>query len=624
MSSASIASAESQMARRAGIVSLLGATCSAICSGAEVGAMLILLGACVIMALEVFFRYVLNASLMWSEELARYLLIALTFVGAFVSYHRNDQLAMTFLLDRLTPRLRELASSARDGIIASFAAILLVYGVQLCVSVAGTFSPVLDISDAVPYAVVPVFGAAVLLQALTHVAQRRDMAQGFIAALAAILVGVFSFLVHPPAVAAMLLTLATTIALGVPIAFGLGLGGMIGVASSAGPLALVEVPQRLAAGVNSFLLLAIPFFMLSGTIMSRGGFSQKLVDFIQLFVGRLRGGLAVVDVLVSMVFADISGTAAGDTAAIGSVLIPQMVKRGYKPAYAAALQSAAGTLGLMFPPATALLIYAYVAQTSVAKLFAAALVPGGLVALTFVGIVLFVAIRHNHPVESPPPWPQVAAIGWRSMPPLFTIVVILGGILGGIFTPTEAGVAAALYALIASLIMRDLHPRQIKAVLTEASVAAARVTLIIAGATLMGWTLTSLQIPVMVTAHLAAVSKNPFVILMLINVMLILAHGLMEAIAAILLIVPIVLPLVGQMGVDPVSFGVILVINSAIGLVLPPVGINTYLTSAIVKGRVEDVTRAVLPFALGLAADMVIVTAYPQLCLWLPHLLHMS
>lgn len=599
---------------------MLAALCRGINRSAELTACAVLLAACVTMILEVVFRYILNDSLSWSEEIARYALMVLTFIGAFVSYHRDDHLAMTMLLDRLTPRQRALARSLRDGAIACLAGILLVYGSELCQSVADTYSPVLHIPEWWPYAIVPAFGAAVILQALAHIARRGDDPLNWVAGALSVAVALAAtYLVHLPALPTLVAAFVIALLLGVPVGFALAIGGMIGLASSMGTAALVVVPQRMAEGVNSFLLLAIPFFMLTGAIMATGGFARKLVDFVELFVGRLRGGLAIADVLVSLIFADISGTAAGDTAAIGSVMIPEMVKRGYTPEYSAGLQAAAGTLGLMFPPATALLIYAFVAQTSVAKLFAAALVPGGLVALTFIVIAYVTALRRGHPAGAPRSWGEAGTVSLRAVLPLFTIVVILGGILGGVFTPTEAGVAAACYAAVVSVLTRDLHLRQVPSVLLDASISAARVTFIIAGATLMGWTLTSMQVPILVTHQLERVSNDPFVILMLINLLLIAVHGLMETVAAILLVVPVVLPLVTRLGVDPVSFGVILIINSAIGLVLPPVGINTFLTTGIIRGRVEVVTRQVLPFALGLAADMVIVTWFPRLPLWLPH-----
>ena len=608
----------------AGAAGRLSAVLAAICRGinrvAEVAACAILLAACVTMILEVVFRYVLNDSLSWSEEIARYALMALTFIGAFISYHHDDHLAMTMLLDRLAPRQRALASSLRDGAIACLAGILLVYGFELCQSVADTYSPVLNIPEWWPYAVVPAFGAAVILQAIAHIARRGGDPLNWLAGAlsVAILLGA-TYLVQLPVLPTLVAAFVVSLLLGVPVGFALAIGGMIGLASSMGTAALVVVPQRMAEGVNSFLLLAIPFFMLTGAIMATGGFARKLVDFVELFVGRLRGGLAIADVLVSLIFADISGTAAGDTAAIGSVMIPEMIRRGYSPDYSAGLQAAAGTLGLMFPPATALLIYAFVAETSVAKLFAAALIPGGLVALTFIVIAYVTALRRGHPAGAARSWRQAGTVSLRAVLPLFTIVVILGGILGGVFTPTEAGVAAAAYAAVVSVLTRDLHAKQITGVLLDASVSAARVTFIIAGATLMGWALTSMQVPTLVTHQLERVSSDPFVILMLINLLLIAVHGLMETVAAILLVVPVVLPLVTRLGVDPVSFGVILIINSAIGLVLPPVGINTYLTTGIIRGRVESVTRQVLPFALGLAVDMVIVTWFPRLALWLPH-----
>ena len=585
---------------------------------AGVVAVIALLTSAGTMLAGVFFRYVLNNSLDWSEELAGFMLIYLSLAGSLVSYHRGDQMALTMVVDQLKGRARETAASARDGAILSLVFVLIPYGWQLSAVVANHPTPALGISQSWVYGAIPLFGVLIGVEAVRQIARRGDWLSWASAAIAIAVILTVMLFIQPNPAWVLGVTLLATLLIGVPIGFALAISGMAALGSQSGSTALTVVPLHMADGVNSVLLLAIPFFMLTGTVMAAGGFSRKLVDFVGIFVGRMRGGLAMTDILVSMIFADISGSAAADSAAIGSVIIPEMVRRGYQPRYAAALQAAAGTMGLMFPPATALIIYAFIAQVSVAALFEAAFVPGLLVAASFLVLARLLAVRHGHPSETGRQRREAFGIGLRAVPPLITIVIILGGILDGIFTPTEAGVVAAVYALIISLFWRELTLRRVPGVVLEAAVLSGRVTFIIAGAAIMGYVLTILQVPQTAALLLPKLITNPIVMLLAINLLLIVVHSTMETVASMLVTVPVLLPVVAHVGYDPVAFGIVVVINSAIGLILPPVCINTYLTAAIAKERVEVVARTVIPFAVCLVVDVILVSVFPDLALWLP------
>jgi len=409
--------------------------------------------------------------------------------------------------------------------------------------------------------------------------------------------------------------------LGVPVAFALGVGAAAALVES--HTSLIIVGQQLFNGLNSTVLLAIPFYMYTGAAMEGSGLADRLIELAKALVGSFRGGLGMVDVVASMFFADISGSATADTAAIGSVMMPGLRKAGYSGPFAAALQSASGSLGLLFPPSISQIVYAYVAQVSPAKLFAASLVPGVLVAISFMLVNYLAALRHNYPRGEGFRFANLGRALRHSFWALLTPVLILGGIFSGIVTPTEAGVVAGIYVtLVGFFVYRSLHLRDMPAILRKTVRNTARVMFLLGSALILGLYLTREQVPQAIASHLAGVAHNPLLLLLLINVLLLVAHTMLETIASIIVIVPVLLPLFGIAGIDLVYFGIILLVNSAIGINFPPVGFCLYIGASIAEVPIEAAARAILPFIAMLVVDLALVTLLPQLSLWLPSVVH--
>ena len=416
---------------------------------------------------------------------------------------------------------------------------------------------------------------------------------------------------------------AGLIALGVPVAVCIGLAATLALASTGTPL--LVIPQQLFANLNNFGLLAIPFFMLTGAIMDSGGVSKRIIDFSQALVGFIRGGIGHVTIIASMFFADLSGSATADTAAIGSVMIPGMVKKGYSAPFAVALQSAAGSLGLLSPVSMSMLVYAYTANVSVGTMFIAGIVPMLLVVISFMAVNYVVAVRRNYtavvPFSAKELWGTFKQAFWALLTPL----IILGGILGGIFTPVEAGVVAAVYVtLVSRFIFKSLDLSHFKEILTKTAVNTTRVSFLLGLAFVLGRYMIEAQIPAKVADNFLLLTASAVVLLILINLFLIATHTVLETISSIVVVIPVFMPLVNQMGIDPIVFGVIVLINSAIGINLPPIGFCLFTAASIGGVSVEKATKAILPFILALMLDLALIIAFPQIPRFLPDLLGMK
>jgi C4-dicarboxylate transporter DctM subunit len=377
--------------------------------------------------------------------------------------------------------------------------------------------------------------------------------------------------------------------------------------------------------LNNIGLLAIPFFMLTGTIMDTGGVSRRIIDFSQALVGFMRGGIGHITIVASMFFADISGSATADTAAIGSVMIPGMVQKGYAPPFATALQSAAGSLGLLFPPSISMIVYAYVADVSIGQLFLASLIPGLVVVVSFMIVNYWTAVKRNYSAVQPfslkKLWLTFKDAFWA----LLAIVIILGGILGGVFTPTEAGVVAAIYvAFVSRFIYKELTFAHFKAILVKSTINTTRVTFLLGLAFVLGRYLIEQQIPTYVAGRFLHVTTNPLVLLLFINLFLMAVHAVLETVSSIVVVLPVFIPLLTQMHMDPVAFGIIVLINSAIGINLPPIGFCLYTASSVSGVPLEKAARAIMPFILALSIDLAVIVLFPQIPLFLPHLAGMK
>lgn len=559
----------------------------------------------VTMLLQVFCRYAMNASLSWSEELTRLLFVWLTFLGFGLGVER-DALPTIFVLGErvANPKVAAVLHAVRDIMSLAVATLMVFSGFRLAPEIAAIPMPALGISVAWFPLAVGSGGALLVVQLLAKTMARTGSAGSAMMLTASGGLVALGIAALPPGFVPLEVAMATVFigfsVIGVPIALSLAGAAFIGVVDF-GMANLEAVARELAEGVNSFLLLAIPFFMLTGIVMARGGLADRLVAFAQSLVGWMRGGLAQVDIVVSAIFADISGSAIGDAASVGGVLIPQMIERGYPPRFAAAVQAAGGTLGLLFPPATALIIYSSVTDVPISSLFAAALTPALIASGVFMAVNAVMARRFKLTPAADFAASAIFPAFSRAILPLFAIVIIIGGILGGVFTPTESGVVAVAYSLLAGLVAtRELRWRVVPGLLVEASVSTARVTSILAAAMGVGWLLALSGIPQAASAALLHGVTTPVVGMLAINLIFLVVHTVMEAAPAIVVVTPILLPAISALHIDPIQLGILIVINSGIGMVLPPMGILTYLTASIAEVRAGPVFGAVLPYVAAL------------------------
>ena len=409
--------------------------------------------------------------------------------------------------------------------------------------------------------------------------------------------------------------------IGVPIAHALGAATLLVVYAQGIPA--VFVPQTTFNTSDSFPLVAVPFFVLAGYLMEYGGISQRLVDFASALIGHVTGGFACVTILACMFFAAMSGSGPATVAAIGALMIPAMIRKGYDRPFAAAVASTGGTLGIMIPPSNPMIIYGVVGNVSVAQLFIAGIVPGIVTGVVLIIGSWWLCRRYGFAGSAEPP--SASRLGhtfWDARWALLAPIVILGGIYGGIFTPTEASVVAAFYGLfVGAFIYRKLSWQLVYRALYQAVLVGGTVTIIVGLASGFGRLLTQYQIPQQLTEAVLSVSQNWFVVLMIINIGLIIIGTFMETLATIVLLTPILLPVVVALGVDPIHFGILLVITSEIGFLTPPLGVNLFVAMGIANVTLEAITKAVIPFLWMLFFMTVVLTALPSISLWLPKLL---
>ncbi|MBN2861047.1 MAG: TRAP transporter large permease [Sphaerochaetaceae bacterium] len=380
---------------------------------------------------------------------------------------------------------------------------------------------------------------------------------------------------------------------------------------------LLSIVQRTVSGVNSFSLLAIPFFILAGEIMGRGGISRRLVEFSNALVGRVRGGLAEVNVLASMFFGGISGSAVADVSSIGTMLIPMMVDKGYDDDYSVAVTVTSSCQGVIIPPSHNMIIFSLAAGggVSVGKLFLGGIVPGIVLGLALMVVSYIIAVKRGYPKEERYTLKRTLQVSKDAFLGLLTVIIIIGGVVSGVFTATESASVAVVYAFIISfLVYREVSIREFPKILMSALRTLAMVMSLIAAASAFGWLLAFLRIPQAVTMFLLSISDNPIVLLLLINLMLLVLGAIMDMAPLIIIVTPILYPVVvGQLGMDPIQFGIMLILNLAIGLCTPPVGSALFVGSAIGRISIEKATKALLPFYATMIIVLLLVTFYAPL-----------
>lgn len=417
----------------------------------------------------------------------------------------------------------------------------------------------------------------------------------------------------------LILVFALCLVLRFPIAFSLGLACLAYVLAAGIPL--IIVPMKMYSGIDVFVLLSVPGFILAGNLMNQGGLTEKIINFCNHLLGHIRGGLSLANIGTSMLFAGISGTAISDTASIGAVMIPAMKKEGYDSGFSCAVTAASSTIGPMIPPSVPMIIAATLSGLSVGKLFLAGAIPGFLLGLGLMLTAYYISVQKKYPKHPRSSLKQVAVGFVDTFWALLMTAIILFGIIGGVFTPTEASIIAVIYALfIGIFIYKKLTFRNIQVVILDAMKTASSLMILVGFANLFGWILITERLPQLISSEILAFTDNKYLVLLLINLLLIAVGTFMETIAALLILFPILLQVAMTVGVDPVHFAVIAVLNLMIGLTTPPVGVCLFVAASIGKVSIGEVSKASLPFLLISLLVLVLVTLFPSLSLFLPGL----
>lgn len=420
----------------------------------------------------------------------------------------------------------------------------------------------------------------------------------------------------------LVLSFVTLLLIGVPVAWSLGISSLLTLMVTVSALpASTTIAQRLATGLDSFSLLAIPFFILAGEIMNRGGIANRLIDFAKALTGKLPGGLLYVNVIAAMLFGAIAGSAAAAASAIGGILGERMEKEGYPRDLGAAVNITSSTTGLIIPPSNILIVYSLASGgISIAALFLAGYIPGLLVGLVLMGTASIFIKKNNLPAGEPVSWKELGLKFWQALPSLFLLFVVIGGIVGGVFTATEASAIAVIYTLGLSVIYKELDFKKLPQVLLKSSETTSVVLLLIGTSMSMSWVMSSEDIPQMISDFMIGLSDNKWVILIVINLILLAVGIFMDITPAVLIFTPIFLPVVTKIGIDPVHFGIMMVFNLCIGLCTPPVGSLLFVGVTIANTTLTKVLRPLIPFFIAMIIALALIMIFPEISLFLPRL----
>ncbi|UZR92870.1 TRAP transporter large permease [Chondrinema litorale] len=418
----------------------------------------------------------------------------------------------------------------------------------------------------------------------------------------------------------LVVSFVVLLTIGVPIAYSIGISAVITMLVSIYPLpAVTTIAQRMATGLESFTLLAIPFFILAGQLMNRGGIASRLIDFAKVLVGMLPGGLAFVNIVACMLFGAISGSAVAAASAIGGFMNSRMEEEGYDKSFSAAVNITSSTTGMIIPPSNILIVYSLASGgASIGALFLAGYLPGILVGLMLMVVAGVFAYRHKYPTSESASISEGLKKMLNALPSLFLLVVVIGGIVAGYFTATEASAIAVLYTFILALLYKEISFKDVPSILLDTVSTTSIVLLLIATSIGMSWVMSYENIPQAVSEALLSISDNKIVVLLLINVILLIVGIFMDMTPAVLIFTPIFLPVVTELGIDPVHFGIIMVLNLSIGLCTPPVGSVLFVGCSVANVKIEKVIKPLIPLFIAMIVALILVTYVPEISLWLP------
>lgn len=578
----------------------------------------LMLGAVFVACLQVVLRYGFNAGLPWPEEVASWFFGWAVFLGMACATWRGAHIAIDVLTRALPSGPRAGVDLFNQAVMAATSIMLMVHGWDYTSRVISA-SPALQWPLKYFFVAVPI-GGALNLFFLVWPKAGRGILQGLLilgggaAIYLLVRYGLHGVFGHSGSAIVLVAVGLACIVIGVPVAFALAFGAFAAFAP-VNQMLLVTISQNMAAATNSFTLLAIPFFILAAAVMNAGGITPRLVDLAMQLVGHFRGGLGQANVVTNTMLAGVSGSSTADASTIAKLLVPEMAKRGYSRPFSAALTAAASTIANLIPPGLGLIIFAALASVSVGALFVATIVPGLMAAASLMIVVYVMSRRRSYGGDVPK---ASARQRWNSLglaiPALILPIIIVGGVRFGAFTATEAGAIAFLYALLCgSLLYRKLTIANLVEAIRESLFDTVVIVIIIAAAAPFAWVLAFEQVPQKIASGLATLVEQPWLLLLAINVFLLIVGLFMEMIASLVILVPILVPLVIAIGMDPVQFGIVMVMNLVIGALTPPLGVLVFTTARVGAANQTETFRAILPFVLALVTVLLLVTFVPAI-----------
>ena len=597
----------------------------------EFTAAMLLICITLVVTMQIVCRYILKELPPWSEELSRYLFIWANFVGAGVALARSSHVSIDSLVARLPDSVRRKLGSVVVILVTTFSLFLLYQGVVTASAMKISFSTTMHFSMAWVFAALPAAGLIFVLYQLQTILKRKDWTSTCISAigvvvLTTILVVIGKYMSVPPGFLVLTLVCVVIIlmAINTPISIAIGLACIVYLLAR-GNIQLLVVPITVIGGMDSFVLLAVPLFVLVGELMNTGGITQRLVTFARALVGHIRGSLGISTVLGEYIFSGISGASVADVSAMGSILIPAMKRAGYRPELAVSIVASASAMGMLVPPCIPMVVLANLTNLSVASLFIAGFLPAACMALPLILLIYVQAVRENIPRERRQSAREVLVAFRRAILPLLTPVIILGGILGGIVTPTEAGMIGVIYALILGVfVYREINPRDLMPILVNTASLTGMILLLVGTASLLSWIFAAESVPSLLANLILKLSSSSAPFLLITIAVFVVFGAFLEGLPALIIFTPILFPIMSHFAdIVPLHYGIIMITSLGIGLFLPPMGIGFLIACALGKVNVENATRAYTPYFLVLLIGALIVAFVPWFTLVLPRIMNL-